>query len=468
MEPVENGTSNITQVLSDLFGEVLLASESSDDNRSNMDVSQFLSILKQNKHSTKGSHDNLDFGTLIKLVDGWRNKLNLTKPLEPSACNYCEGSFRDVILAYNSIHGYVSLVVCLFGSLANALNVAVLTRRDLAAAPINRLLKWLAVADVLVMLEYVPFAVYRYLNTSCVRRDFLYDARLTLVILEIGIVAKALFVVHEPILPGQHEMPYKWAAYLLFHMHFAQIFHTASICLTLSLAVWRYVAIKYSDKNHILCTERRCSVAILSSFVLPPILCVPTFLVFDIHTALVIEPSGPMILYHVDADQEGMLYLINFWVHAVVIKLLPCCILTVISLWLIFEVYRANEHQKKIRVYDICPTNKTGKRQNRANKRANRTTKMLVAVLVLFLVTELPQGILGLLSGLLGRCFFKGCYDLFGELMDALALLNGAINFILYCSMSRQFRMTFRQLVWRVHLHKWPTPLASHSDGLNT
>ncbi|XP_045537586.1 G-protein coupled receptor dmsr-1 [Papilio machaon] len=433
MEPVENSTSNITQVLSDLFGEVLLASESSDHNRSNVDVSQFLSILKQNKHSTKGSHDNLDFGTLIKLVDGWRNKLNLTKPLEPPACNYCEGSFRDVILAYNSIHGYVSLVVCLFGSLANALNVAVLTRRDLAAAPINRLLKWLAVADVFVMLEYVPFAVYRYL-----------------------------------ILPGQHEMPYKWAAYLLFHMHFAQIFHTASICLTLSLAVWRYVAIKYSDKNHILCTERRCSVAILTSFVLPPILCVPTFLVFDIHTAVVIEPSGPMILYHVDADQEGMLYLINFWVHAVVIKLLPCCILTVISLWLIFEVYRANEHQKKIRVYDTCPTNKTGKRQNRANKRANRTTKMLVAVLVLFLVTELPQGILGLLSGLLGRCFFKGCYDLFGELMDALALLNGAINFILYCSMSRQFRMTFRQLMWRVHLHNWPTPVASHSDGLNT
>lgn len=53
--------------------------------------------------------------------------------------------------------------VCFFGSLANALNVAVLTRRDLAAAPINRLLKWLAVADVFVMLEYVPFAIYRYL-----------------------------------------------------------------------------------------------------------------------------------------------------------------------------------------------------------------------------------------------------------------------------------------------------------------
>ncbi|KAM3963279.1 neuropeptide receptor A3 [Aphomia sociella] len=424
--------SNITQALTNLFEEMLLATEVENDNRTDIDLTQFLSALKE--QSTKNnSYEPLDFGTLVKLVDGWRSKLNLTKSTE-ATCNYCDGNFRDVILAYNSIHGYISLIVCFFGSLANALNVAVLTRRDLAAAPINRLLKWLAVADIFVMLEYVPFAIYRYL-----------------------------------ILPGQREMPYKWAAYLLFHMHFAQIFHTASICLTLSLAVWRYVAIKYSDRNHILCTERRCSTAILSSFIIPPILCIPTFMVFDIHTTVVLEPTGPMILYYVDSNHEGQLYQINFWVHAVVIKLLPCCILTIISLWLIREVYSANQHQKKVRIYNACPTNnKTVKRQCKADRRTNRTTKMLVAVLLLFLVTELPQGILGLLSGLLGRCFFKRCYDLFGELMDALALLNGAINFVLYCSMSRQFRMTFGQMMWRAHLHKWPLPNASHSDGQNT
>lgn len=191
--------------------------------------------------------------------------------------------------------------------------------------------------------------------------------------------------------------------------------------------------------------------------------------VFDIHTAVVLEPTGPMILYHVDSDEEGQLYQINFWVHAVIVKLLPCCILTVISLWLIKEVYNANQHQKKIRIYNSCPTsNKTVKRQCKADRRTNRTTMMLVAVLLLFLVTELPQGILGLLSGLLGKCFFKRCYDLFGELMDALALLNGAINFVLYCSMSRQFRMTFGQLISRGYLYRWPPQTASHSDGQNT
>ncbi|XP_026742730.1 sex peptide receptor-like [Trichoplusia ni] len=214
-----------------------------------------------------------------------------------------------------------------------------------------------------------------------------------------------------------------------------------------------------------------CEFDILYSSIIKFVLNLPysNLQVFDIHTAIVLEPSGPMILYHVDSDEEGQLYQINFWVHAVVIKLLPCCILTVISLWLIREVYSANQHQKKIRVYNKCPTNnKAMKRQYKADRRTNRTTKMLVAVLLLFLVTELPQGILGLLSGLLGRCFFKRCYDLFGELMDALALLNGAINFVLYCSMSRQFRMTFGQMMWRAHLHRWPPPNASQSDGPNT
>lgn len=189
--------------------------------------------------------------------------------------------------------------------------------------------------------------------------------------------------------------------------------------------------------------------------------------VFDIHTKNVTDKFGnPDIAYHVDSDYEGTLYQANFWVHGVVIKLLPCSILTVISVWLIRALYNANQHQKKLRNYNTCPAaEKMVKRQNKADKRTDRTTKMLLAVLLLFLVTELPQGIMGLMSGLLGWCFFKRCYDLFGELMDFLALLNGAINFVLYCTMSRQFRQTFRQLLLQPHLARFLPPTASHSDS---
>lgn len=85
-------------------------------------------------------------------------------------------------------------------------------------------------------------------------------------------------------------------------------------------------------------------------------------------------------------------------------------------------------------------------RNMKLKKRMDRTSRIMIAVLLLFLVTEFPQGILGLLSGILGRCFFRTCYNLFGELMDMLALLNASLNFVFYCCMSKQFRVAFGQL----------------------
>lgn len=50
--------------------------------------------------------------------------------------------------------------------------------------------------------------------------------------------------------------------------------------------------------------------------------------------------------------------------------------------------------------------------------------------------------------------------------MDILALLNSAINFILYCSMSRQFRTTFTLLFRPKCLDKW-LPVSQTDDELN-
>lgn len=74
---------------------------------------------------------------------------------------------------------------------------------------------------------------------------------------------------------------------------------------------------------------------------------------------------------------------------------------------------------------------------------------LLLAVLLLFLLTEFPQGILGLLSGIQHNCFFTQCYNLFGEFMDLLALINAAVGFVLYGLMSKQFRTNFKAVFGR-------------------
>ncbi|GAB0094563.1 uncharacterized protein DMENIID0001_098800 [Sergentomyia squamirostris] len=341
--------------------------------------------------------------------------------------SYCGGTLRDIFLGYRSVHGYISLVICIFGTIANILNIIVLTRKEMAKAPINIILKWLAVTDMIVMIEYIPFSTYMYL-----------------------------------IFPGKRDFKYSWAVYLLFHMHLSQILHTISITLTVTLAIWRYIAIKYSlmyfrhpHGSFAGCVLSHCNEAILVSFIIPPILCFPTYFVFRINEKIIRENHTSVMLYHVDAREDTALYRFNFWMHSILIKLLPCVILTVISFVLIRVLYKAAKRKVRLKGYTTNATNSNaasalnGTKPPRTDRRTDRTTMLLVAVLLLFLVTEFPQGILGLLSGILQKCFLTRCYLLFGEMMDLLALINAAVGFVLYGLMSKQFRTSFKAVFFK-------------------
>ncbi|KAH8371922.1 hypothetical protein KR093_009289, partial [Drosophila rubida] len=365
---------------------------------------------------------NSDIQDFVQLLFEFQKK----NQSQPDECRgYCQGDIYKWVGAYNGIHGYVSLLICIFGTIANILNIMVLTRKEMAKAPINNILKWLAVADMFVMLEYIPYTTYQYIYMK----------------------------------PGEKDLSYSWAVYILVHMHFTQILHTISIGLTVTLAVWRYVAIRHpngSCANFLLAHSRE---AILFPFIISPILCLPTYFVFKVRETLEVDTKEHEAMYHVYFDTDSMLFRFNFWIHSVIIKLLPCFILTVISLVLMHVLCEASRRRLKLKDYDnptkyaiqLNLNENKSRRPPRCDRRNDRTTLLLVAVLILFLVTEFPQGLLGLLSGVLEKCFFAHCYPPFGELMDLLALINAAVGFVLYGLMSKQFRTTFRSLFFKRH-----------------
>ncbi len=47
---------------------------------------------------------------------------------------------KELQLDYAGIHGYLSLTVCILGTIANLLNIIVLTRKEMNGSPINRIL----------------------------------------------------------------------------------------------------------------------------------------------------------------------------------------------------------------------------------------------------------------------------------------------------------------------------------------
>lgn len=89
----------------EIFQEILAASGNTSD--SGINETQIVNVLRE-QAVRGGNADDIE-SLLVKMMRDAKSKLNLT--LKPDTCGYCEGDFRDVIMAYNSIHGYVSLLV---------------------------------------------------------------------------------------------------------------------------------------------------------------------------------------------------------------------------------------------------------------------------------------------------------------------------------------------------------------------
>ncbi len=92
------------------------------------------------------------------------------------------------------------------------------------------------------------------------------------------------------------------------------------------------------------------------------------------------------------------------------------------------------------------PNQNKMRKENRLIRKKNnenyRTSLMLVVVCLLFLIAELPQFVMIIMS-VIDKNFYENVYSLIGELLDIIVLISGSINFILYCIMSKSFRETF-------------------------
>lgn len=343
------------------------------------------------------------------------------------------------ISRYHSIHGYLSLTVCILGCIANIVNIVVLTRREIRS-PTNAILTGLAVADFLVMIDYIPYSWFDYIAPH------------------MNHMRKTLF-------------SYSTAWYIMFHSIFAQICHTISIWLTVMLAVWRYIAVAYPHRNRIWCNMRTTLITIASAYIVCPFAAIPLYLATAIqasteildangqiyripnsstgsngtHTGTIITGSnngnGTMhstlpdghrnvtvykVQYSAIATNNPQLVTFNLWMYSILIKLIPCFALTILSLRLIGALLEAKRRRKQLLNSNGMQTLVNGKpiegQPNRRNtkslekeKQTDRTTRMLLAVLLLFLITEFPQGILGVMGVMLGQTFMLQCYFKLGK-----------------------------------------------------
>lgn len=191
-------------------------------------------------------------------------------------------------------------------------------------------------------------------------------------------------------------VPYNWCYPIqMFSLHLPTIFHTASIWLTMALAIQRYIYVCHSFKARTWCTIRNVIYGTVAIYVVSTLTHITRFFEgYNVDTEI---PSKTHPDHYVSACVfryqsflEGNLDLyfnIYFWFRVVFINLMPCVSLVVMNALLIYAMRVA-----RIRRKQLLRQNKNS--ESRKLKESNCTTLMLVTVVGLFLLVEFPLALL--------------------------------------------------------------------------
>ena len=332
--------------------------------------------------------------------------MNNTAPASP----YRSETLQTIGVWYGKWHGYISLVICAIGIILNLINIVVLTRKKMQT-PINCILTWLAVFDIATMASYVPFAYHFYCRYS------------------------TFFI-------SSDKNSKSWMTFLLVYLNFSATTHTISIWLAVALAILRHRHLHSPAKGSITRMRRliRARVVVCVIVCVSILIMIPNYV---IHKLEKIEMRNNKSMYvfedwNLGSEHTKPLTTLALIMYSVLAKILPSLLIMLYGGLLLKTLSKTIKVKRRL-------SEGGASLSYQRNRNPSRTTTMLLTVIVLFLVTELPQGILILCSIFLDK-FFEHIYIPLGDVMDILALINNAINFVLYCTMSQEFRRTFVKL----------------------
>lgn len=299
-----------------------------------------------------------------------------------------------------NVHGYLSLTVCVLGSIANIFNICVLRTKQMRS-PTNFILTGLAVADLLVMIQYIPFTIHR------------------------NLPPKPLYYTH---------FNYSWALFYKFHSLFTLTLHFIACCLTIILAIWRYVYVSQLHHSKICSDQRKTFIVIVTTYIVCPMLCYPIFSTLEVKKyRQTCDLNGIIVLkeqlnkYNQSELKNETIFMLDhndpsrlsIWFYTLLLKLLPCVLLSILSYKIIVALLETRRRRVRLSttchpLEDVSAQRKPSCLQLYKETQADRTTKMLLTVLMLFLLTEFPQAIFGQISAIWPD-FFLECYVPLGK-----------------------------------------------------
>lgn len=345
---------------------------------------------------------------------------NTTKMVVNDQCNaqaMADHMLFDFTPLTLPIYGYVSPCLGIFTLITNILICVVLLKKHMRN-PTNILLVAMAISDLLTGVIPIPVFLHSY-----------------------------TFGNYEEWSSCAYSITRKYV-----FLNLPTVCHTASIWLTVALAVHRYLCVCHNQRAKEWCNIPNMLKVICVIYVMAFLAQLCKFIdetYETIHLPSIIEPwkmvygcrvaNAQFVQNHVDAFYQSY-----WWFRVLCIHLIPCVSLVILNAFLICTMRNAQSKRQTLL------------RQNRQNdikrmKETNSTTFMLVSVVGVFLLVEFPLAILMILY-ILQSSFYphylqlNTVFQMASLIINLCILLSYPFNFFIYCGMSRQFRETFKRL----------------------
>ncbi|KAE9554335.1 hypothetical protein FO519_002445 [Halicephalobus sp. NKZ332] len=348
---------------------------------------------------------------------------------DPELFDFSKNSTKEFVLAltrfrnlYEPVHGIVCVVICIFGLLTNLIHIVVLTRPQMRVTAVNSLMTTVAICDMGTMASYL------------------------------------IYIYHFVLMKSSHScgniFTYFWLAFLMTHMFLSICLHTTSLWLAVAMAFMRRMTLRVASLNsnwqRSMYARRFAIVIFISVFIASlPTLFIHEIVEFDSDW----RPAGvcahrypqnyteriyTMSFKAFSLKNSCRIFKLNLWGTGMLFKVIPCFLLMILS-WSLMAKLRNAEKKRKLLIVN-------GK-DNLKRITSDRTTVMLLAILVVFILTEFPQGILAILNAIYTTDVHMYVYLTLGDVLDLLSLVNSSVNFVLYCLMSSRYRHTFCQVI---------------------
>lgn len=230
-------------------------------------------------------------------------------------------------------------------------------------------------------------------------------------------------------------------AYIIAYMYpLALIAQTATIWLTVSFTVERFIAVRYPLKAASMCTINRARIVIVIVSVYSILFNICRWFEYNIDYKY--DASENLIQIASNATDLGSnemyLRIYFFYFYLPFMCVIPMVALLVINTFLIYAVKKSRLQRKDMNV-----------RQSRENN----VTIMLVSVVIVFIFCQVPALIYNMAYAFNRESILMHfSWQILSILRNFLVNVNSSVNFILYCAFGQKFRKIFMRTFCRYFL----------------